>query len=66
MLPITAYVVLRTSIVALGRQYIPGYSGPFLRARIDIVRHNDSPEVFIMNALKPAEIQGIELDFASF
>lgn len=31
--------------------------------KIDIVRFNDSPEVFIMNALKPAEIQGIELDF---
>ncbi|HVY61555.1 MAG TPA: transcription termination factor NusA, partial [Planctomycetota bacterium] len=31
--------------------------------KIDIVRFNDSPEVFIMNALKPAEIQGIELDY---
>lgn len=33
--------------------------------KIDIVRWNDSPEVFIMNALKPAEIQGIELDYES-
>src|SRR5262249_50573879 len=31
--------------------------------KIDIVRYNESPEVFIMNALKPAEIQGIELDY---
>jgi N utilization substance protein A len=31
--------------------------------KIDIVRFNESPEVFIMNSLKPAEIQGIELDF---
>jgi N utilization substance protein A len=31
--------------------------------KIDIVRWNDSPEVFILNALKPAEIQGIELDY---
>src|SRR5438105_357187 len=31
--------------------------------KIDIVRFNESPEVFIMNALKPAEIQGIELDY---
>jgi hypothetical protein len=37
-LPIVAYVVLRTSIDAVGRQYIPGYSGPFLRARVDLVR----------------------------
>jgi hypothetical protein len=37
-LPIIAYVVLRTSIDALGRQYIPGYSGPFLKARVDITR----------------------------
>ncbi|MHC4830001.1 MAG: transcription termination factor NusA [Planctomycetota bacterium] len=29
--------------------------------KIDIVRYNESPEVFILNALKPAEIQGIEL-----
>lgn len=31
--------------------------------KIDIVRYTDSPEVFIVNALKPAEIQGIELDY---
>lgn len=38
VLPVAAYVVLRTSIDALGRQYEPGYSGPFFRARWDIVR----------------------------
>ena len=37
-LPIVAYVALRTSISAAGRQYIAGYTGPFLRARIDIIR----------------------------
>jgi hypothetical protein len=37
-LPVVAYVLLRTSIDALGRQYIPGYSGPFLKARIDVLR----------------------------
>ena len=37
-LPIVAYVVLRTSIDAVGRQYVPGYTGPFLRARVDLVR----------------------------
>jgi N utilization substance protein A len=31
--------------------------------KIDIVRHADTPEVYIMNALKPAELQGIELDY---
>ncbi len=37
-LPIIAYVVLRTSIRAVGAQYIPGYSGPFLDARLDIIQ----------------------------
>jgi hypothetical protein len=37
-LPAVAYVVLRTSIDAVGRQFEPGYSGPFLKARIDILR----------------------------
>jgi hypothetical protein len=37
-LPIVAYVVLRTSIDAVGRQYIPGYTGPFIKARIDMIR----------------------------
>src|SRR5207302_7732817 len=36
--PAVAYLILRTSIDAVGRQYEPGYSGPFLRARWDIVR----------------------------
>jgi len=38
LLPVVAYVVLRTSIDAVGRQYVPGYTGPFLKARIDILR----------------------------
>lgn len=35
--PVAAYVALRTSITAVGRQYEPGYSGPFLDARFDLV-----------------------------
>jgi hypothetical protein len=35
--PAAAYVALRTSIDALGRQYEPGYSGPFLDARFDLI-----------------------------
>jgi hypothetical protein len=38
VLPVALYIALRTSIDAVGRQYAPGYSGPFLRERIDIVR----------------------------
>jgi hypothetical protein len=38
VLPVVAYVVLRTSIDAVGRQFEPGYSGPFLTARWDMVR----------------------------
>jgi hypothetical protein len=37
-LPVALYLVLRTSIDAVGRQYIPGYTGPFLKARIDLLR----------------------------
>jgi hypothetical protein len=37
-LPVAAYIVLRASIDAVGRQYIPGYTGPFLKARVDVVR----------------------------
>jgi transcription termination/antitermination protein NusA len=33
--------------------------------KIDIIRWNDSPEILIMNALKPAEIQSITLDDAT-
>lgn len=38
VLPLVAYVILRTSIDAVGRQYEPGYSGPFFKQRIDIIR----------------------------
>ncbi len=36
--PLVAYVLLRTSIDAVGKQYIPGYTGPFFKARIDVIR----------------------------
>jgi hypothetical protein len=36
--PIAAYIVLRTSISAIGSQYTPEYAGPFLKARIDVFR----------------------------
>jgi hypothetical protein len=35
---LAVYVVLRTSIDAVGAGYIPGYSGPFLQARWNIIR----------------------------
>jgi hypothetical protein len=37
-LPVIVYVVLRTSIDAVGRQYIPGYSGSFVTARWHIIK----------------------------
>jgi hypothetical protein len=37
-LPVILYVLLRTSIDAAGRQYIPGYSGPLLQARLDVLK----------------------------
>ena len=47
-----------------------GIRGPRIRniidelngEKIDIIRWNESPEILIMNALKPAEIQSITLD----
>lgn len=36
--PIATYIVLRTSISAIGSQYIPGYTGSFLKTRIDVFR----------------------------
>jgi hypothetical protein len=36
--PIAAYLVLRTSISTIGSSYTPGYSGSFLKARIDVFR----------------------------
>jgi hypothetical protein len=37
-LPVAAYLALRASITAVGRSYEPGYSGPFLHARLDMLR----------------------------
>ncbi len=37
VLPVAAYVALRTSIRSAGRQFIPGYTGPFLHNRIHII-----------------------------
>lgn len=37
VLPLIIYVYLRTSVAAVGRQYIPGYSGSFLAARFGLV-----------------------------
>jgi len=36
--PVLLYVYLRTSIVALGENYQPGYEGPFLAERVDVIR----------------------------
>jgi hypothetical protein len=37
LVPALTYVWLRTSIATAGRAYIPGYSGPFLDARFDLL-----------------------------
>jgi len=37
-LPVLLYVYLRTSIVAVGESYQPGYDGPFITERIDVLR----------------------------
>jgi hypothetical protein len=37
-LPIIGYIYLRASIVAVGERYQPGYQGPFLTARVDVLK----------------------------
>lgn len=36
--PLVLYLLLRSSIVAVGERYQPGYTGPFLQARVDVWR----------------------------
>lgn len=36
--PVLLYIYLRSSIVAVDERYQPGYTGPFLRQRVDVVR----------------------------
>jgi hypothetical protein len=47
LLPVLAYVVIRTSIAAPGRQFEPGYTGSFFKARWDIIQgafgHGNAP-----------------------
>lgn len=48
LLPVAAYLLIRTSVDAVGKQYIPGYSGPLLKARLDFIRSafsGDAPRV---------------------
>ena len=37
-LPVALYLYLRGSIVAVGEQYQPGYNGPFLTERVNVLR----------------------------
>jgi hypothetical protein len=38
LVPVIGYAVLRTSIQTAGRQFEPGYTGPFLKARVDVIK----------------------------
>jgi hypothetical protein len=38
VVPLALYVYLRTSIATVGRSYQPGYNGPFLTERVDVVK----------------------------
>jgi hypothetical protein len=39
-LPIAVYAYLRTSIIAVGQQYQPGYTGPFFSARWSVIKQS--------------------------
>ncbi len=55
--PAVAYVVIRTSINAAGRAYIPGYNGPFFSERWKIIRTAFS------SATLPTEIRRLALSY---
>jgi hypothetical protein len=38
LVPVAVYFTLRTAVDAVGRQYIPGYTGPFLHERFEMVK----------------------------
>jgi hypothetical protein len=40
--PLVLYIIIRTSVNAVAQQYIPGYSGPFFQARVNIIRRGFS------------------------
>ncbi len=58
VLPVTAYVALRTTISSAGRQYIPGYTGPFLRNRVHIIRTALSGHTLVVELRRLASIYG--------
>ncbi|MFZ0043742.1 MAG: hypothetical protein WAK93_20705 [Solirubrobacteraceae bacterium] len=39
LVPLAVYLFLRSSIVALGENYQPGYVGPFFTERVDVIRY---------------------------
>jgi hypothetical protein len=55
--PLIAYVVIRTSITAVGKIYIPGYNGPFFTERWDIIRTGFS------SATLPLELRRLVLTY---
>lgn len=55
--PLVAYVVIRTSISAAGQAYIPGYNGPFLTERWNIIRTGFSSSTL------PAELRRLALSY---
>ena len=57
-LPVIVYVVLRTSIVAVGERYIPGYTGPFFKERYDIVRQALSGHTLVVELRRLAYTYG--------
>jgi hypothetical protein len=55
--PAVAYVVIRTTITSAGRAYIPGYNGPFLSERWNIIRTGFSSGTF------PTEVRRLALSY---
>ncbi len=56
--PIALYIVIRTSIDAVARQYIPGYAGPFLQARWHVIERGLSGSDLFMEVRRLAIAYG--------
>ena len=57
-LPVIVYVLLRTSIDAVGKQYIPGYTGPFFKERFDVARQALSGHTLVVELRRLAYTYG--------
>jgi len=56
-------IILQFSIMALGKYArFSGFMGELGEEKIDIILYSDDPETYIINALSPTKVVGVELN----